>query len=218
MIRQLICLARGVAIAATVPSFVLAQDGTNNNSLPLKHDPRPTTAAISVADLMTRLYIFADDSMMGRETGTRGHLMSTAYIANELRRLGLKPAGDNGTFFQNVPMIRRAFDETSTITVDGKALHGGTDFIASAPAGAAPSLGVVEVVFGGRAGDTTDALTSDQLRVPGNGSALEIGKLTFDKLTDLYHAGTKHEEDQPAHLIIHDTNICDSRCIRERGK
>src|SRR5207237_949413 len=98
------------------------------------------------------------------ETGTRGHLMSTAYIANELRRLGLKPAGDNGTFFQNVPMIRRAFDETSTITVDGKTLHGGTDFIASAPAGAALSLGVVEVVFGGRAGDTTDALTSDQLR------------------------------------------------------
>ena len=130
MIRQLICLARGVAIAATVPSFVLAQDGTNNNSLPLKHDPRPTTAAISVVDLMTRLYIFADDSMMGRETGTRGHLMSTAYIANELRRLGLKPAGDNGTFFQNVPMIRRGFDETSTITVDGKTLHGGTDFIA----------------------------------------------------------------------------------------
>ena len=164
MIRQLICLARGVAIAATVPSFVLAQDGTNNNSLPLKHDPKPTSAAISAGDLMTRLYIFADDSMMGRETGTRGHLMSTAYIANELRRLGLKPAGDNGTFFQNVPMIRRAFDETSTITVDGKALHGGTDFIASAPAGAAPSLGVVEVVFGGRAGDTTDALTSDQLR------------------------------------------------------
>jgi electron-transferring-flavoprotein dehydrogenase len=43
------------------------------------------------------------------------------------------------------------------------------------------------------------------------------GKLTFDKLTDLYHSGTKHEEDQPAHLIIHDTNICESRCIREYG-
>src|SRR5215470_17123922 len=41
------------------------------------------------------------------------------------------------------------------------------------------------------------------------------GKVTFDKLTDLYHSGTKHEEDQPAHLIIHDTNICESRCIRE---
>jgi len=49
------------------------------------------------------------------------------------------------------------------------------------------------------------------------GAAKGDGKLTFDKLTDLYHSGTKHEEDQPAHLIIHDTNICESRCIREYG-
>jgi electron-transferring-flavoprotein dehydrogenase len=43
------------------------------------------------------------------------------------------------------------------------------------------------------------------------------GKLTFDKLTDLYHSGTKHEEDQPAHLIIRDTNICEERCVKEFG-
>jgi electron-transferring-flavoprotein dehydrogenase len=49
------------------------------------------------------------------------------------------------------------------------------------------------------------------------GPAKGDGKLTFDKLTDLYHSGTKHEEDQPAHLVIHDTNICESRCIREFG-
>ncbi|MGH9557059.1 MAG: 4Fe-4S dicluster domain-containing protein [Terriglobales bacterium] len=41
--------------------------------------------------------------------------------------------------------------------------------------------------------------------------------LTFDKLTDLYHSGTKHEEDQPAHLVIHDTNICNTRCVIEFG-
>jgi len=49
------------------------------------------------------------------------------------------------------------------------------------------------------------------------GAAKGDGKLTFDKLTDLYHSGTKHEEDQPAHLVIHDTNICNARCIREFG-
>ena len=43
------------------------------------------------------------------------------------------------------------------------------------------------------------------------------GTLTFDKLTDLYHSGTKHEEDQPAHLVIHDTNICNTRCVTEFG-
>src|SRR5216683_2344530 len=49
------------------------------------------------------------------------------------------------------------------------------------------------------------------------GQAKGDGKLTFDKLTDLYHSGTKHEEDQPAHLVISDTDICNSRCIREYG-
>ena len=53
----------------------------------------------------------------------------------------------------------------------------------------------------------------EQLLGPSRGD----GKLTFDKLTDLYHSGTRHEEDQPAHLIIHDTNICNSRCTREYG-
>ena len=43
------------------------------------------------------------------------------------------------------------------------------------------------------------------------------GKIIFDKLTDLYHSGTKHEEDQPAHLVIHDTNICNTRCVTEFG-
>jgi electron-transferring-flavoprotein dehydrogenase len=43
------------------------------------------------------------------------------------------------------------------------------------------------------------------------------GKLTFDKLTDLYYSGTRHEEDQPAHLIIHDTDICNNRCTKEYG-
>ena len=43
------------------------------------------------------------------------------------------------------------------------------------------------------------------------------GKLTFDKLTDVYYSGTKHEEDQPAHLVIHDTTICNERCVQEFG-
>ena len=159
MYRNRIALLCGVVLATT-PSLIAAQSAP----LPLKHAPQPTSAAITAGDLMTRLYIFADDSMEGRETGTRGHLKSTEYIANELRRLGLLPAGDNGTFFQNVPMIRRAFDAKSTITVGQTTLHGGTDFIATVATGAAPSLGTLDVVFGGRAGDTTAAVAPEQIR------------------------------------------------------
>jgi electron-transferring-flavoprotein dehydrogenase len=43
------------------------------------------------------------------------------------------------------------------------------------------------------------------------------GKLTFDRLTDVYHSGTRHEEDQPCHLIVRDLNVCASQCVVEYG-
>jgi len=38
-----------------------------------------------------------------------------------------------------------------------------------------------------------------------------------DKLTDVYHSGTTHEEDQPAHLLVLDPTICVERCTTEYG-
>ncbi|HUP01797.1 MAG TPA: electron transfer flavoprotein-ubiquinone oxidoreductase [Gemmatimonadota bacterium] len=43
------------------------------------------------------------------------------------------------------------------------------------------------------------------------------GTLTFDKLTDVYHSGTAHDEDQPSHLVVLDTDICRERCTIEYG-
>src|SRR6202047_3104016 len=42
-------------------------------------------------------------------------------------------------------------------------------------------------------------------------------RLTFDRLTDVYHSGTRHEEDQPCHLVVLDPNVCVEHCIREYG-
>jgi electron-transferring-flavoprotein dehydrogenase len=41
------------------------------------------------------------------------------------------------------------------------------------------------------------------------------GKLTFDRLADVYNSGTSHEEDQPVHLLVHDPEICVTRCTHE---
>ena len=43
------------------------------------------------------------------------------------------------------------------------------------------------------------------------------GVLAFDRLTDVYHSGTRHEEDQPCHLVVLDPSICADRCVREYG-
>lgn len=40
-------------------------------------------------------------------------------------------------------------------------------------------------------------------------------KLTFDKVTDVFHAGVAHDEDQPSHLHVLDTEICATRCAEE---
>jgi electron-transferring-flavoprotein dehydrogenase len=63
-----------------------------------------------------------------------------------------------------------------------------------------------------------DALGPGALdRVQMLGNAKGDGKLTFDRLTDVYHSGTRHDEDQPCHLVVADTEICSSRCAREFG-
>jgi len=143
------------ALLLAVPAVAQAPRGEH----PLRHPPRPTTTAINAADAMTRVYVLADDSMMGREAGTRGNVMGTDYIASEARRLGLEPAGDNGTFFQTIPLVQRGVDPAAALTVDGQRLAVGTDFVLlpSVPGAFtfAERLAAngAQVVYGGRIGE-----------------------------------------------------------------
>jgi Zn-dependent M28 family amino/carboxypeptidase len=51
------------------------------------------------------LEFLADDALEGRAPGTRGGLLAQKYIAAQFERLGLRPAGDSGSYFQRVPII-----------------------------------------------------------------------------------------------------------------
>lgn len=48
----------------------------------------------------------ADDLLEGREAGTRGYDLASLYVAQRFRAIGLAPAGDDGGWFQRVPMLR----------------------------------------------------------------------------------------------------------------
>jgi hypothetical protein len=141
-----------------LPSVLTAQSGN-----PLKHAPQPTSTAITAADLMTRLYIFADDSMEGREAGTRGNGRGADYIARELARLGLRPGGDKGGWFQDFPLEQTLLDPATTFLLNGTARAAGTDFLMFPPIPQLGGLGAafdavdVPVVYGGRIGDLTTA-------------------------------------------------------------
>src|SRR5512140_3018770 len=118
-----------LCVLAVLPTGRVAAQGQAATGYPLKLAPRPTSAAITPEDLMTRLYIFADDSMQGRQFGRIGNMKGTNYIAGEVKRLGLTPAGDNGTYFQRLPMVFRHFTDNSSMTAGGATLKFNADFV-----------------------------------------------------------------------------------------
>jgi hypothetical protein len=146
------------ALAASLAGLAPAAAGQGARELPRTHAPQPTEAAITPADLMTRLYVLADDSMTGREAGTAGNAKATDYVAAEFRRLGLEPAGENGTYFQAVPIVKRALAPGARLAVDGAALALGTDFVpvpsyeSLFPFGHDVAGRAIPVVYGGRVG------------------------------------------------------------------
>ncbi|MEP6591809.1 MAG: M28 family peptidase [Gemmatimonadota bacterium] len=132
--------------------------------------PRPTAPEITANDLRTRLYQFAADSMMGRESGTLGNFKGTDYIAREFKRLGLQPAGEHGSYFQELPFGPTGFDLTeSRLSVGGTPLTPVADWVPTALSAfnglaAAFSAENLPTVFAGRWGDTTVTLAPDMLR------------------------------------------------------
>lgn len=151
------CAVGGTSLQAQKPAARLNQYG-----YPEKLAPKPTTPAITAADLMTRLYQFADDSMMGREAGRVGNMKGTAYIARELKRLGVEPAGDNGTYFQNLPATGLYSIAPSSIYAGTNQLTWLKDFVVLPTQIASRKLAGAQVIFGGARGDTLNELKPGQ--------------------------------------------------------
>ena len=135
-----------------------------------KWAPRPTVADITANDLRTRLYGFADDSMQGRRIGEPGNYKGTAYIASEFKRLGLKPAGDSGTYFQDLPYGPIGIDSVAAVLSVGSApLARKSEWIPTAPTNtngmaAVTDLRNVPAVFAGRLRDETVTLDTAVFR------------------------------------------------------
>ena len=141
------------------------------NPLPLKFTGPATTGAITPLDMMTRLYKFADDSMMGRMAGTPWNDKGTDYIASELERLGLQPAGDSGTYFQH-PIVRRIVQPTSWVGVGDRRYALWKDFAPRDQGSAARAFDGAPVVFGGTYGDQATMIDT----------SLTVGKVVVFRL------------------------------------
>ncbi|MEP6688971.1 MAG: M28 family peptidase, partial [Gemmatimonadales bacterium] len=80
--------------------------------------PRDGAAAtITAADVARHIGVIADDSMLGRDTPSRGLDLTSRYVADQFRRFGLRPGGDKGSWFQRYPITRRLFDAAASRVV-----------------------------------------------------------------------------------------------------
>lgn len=103
-------------------------------------------ASITARDMYTRIAFLASDALRGRDTPSPGLDSAAAYLVREYQRLGLEPAGENGSFYQHYPLGLFGLD-TATVhfgTVDGagqdnRMLAYGADFLALP--GSLPSAG-----------------------------------------------------------------------------
>jgi hypothetical protein len=88
----------------------------------LAQAPAPATgvryAQVAESDLREWLTYLASDELQGRQVFTEGYGRATQYIAERLKGFGVKPLGDNGTYFQSVKLKAYRVTRNSTVTVD----------------------------------------------------------------------------------------------------
>jgi Zn-dependent M28 family amino/carboxypeptidase len=142
-IRSLICF-----LLLLLPVTAAAQPGS------LPYPPADLLNRIRPEGIRAHMNFLADDLLEGRATGTRGFMLAAKYVASQFEEMGLKPAGDNGTYFQNVHFrrIETLADKcTLSLTRDGKeqSLVWEKDFVTSGNAVRTDTSVSAPVVFVG---------------------------------------------------------------------
>ncbi len=103
-------LTLGTVAIALVPSLAFAQDGSVHRAM----------ATITPQDYQHRIEIIADDSMMGRDTPSRGLDLTAQWVAGEFERFGLRPGGDDGGYLQRYEIaMARTNVAASSLTLPG---------------------------------------------------------------------------------------------------
>src|SRR5688572_10847186 len=87
-------------------------------------------ATITEADYLRRVGVIAHDSMQGRDTPSPGLEKTAAWIADELRRMGLRGGAEDGSFIQRYPLVSVMVDrQRSSLTGGPRALEYGRDIV-----------------------------------------------------------------------------------------
>jgi hypothetical protein len=92
-------------------------------SLVAQTDNPPGLSLIRIEDLKNDLYTFAGAHFKGRSAGTIDELKVSAWLADQFKAIGLKPAGDDGTYFQFFTLLRKQISDNSIIEINNTSLQ-----------------------------------------------------------------------------------------------
>ena len=79
------------------------------------------TPDIPASAIEGHIRYLASDDLAGRDSGSEGYRLAAEYVAAQYAQLGLEPAGENGTYFQSVPLQEVMADgEYNQVEIDGQ--------------------------------------------------------------------------------------------------
>src|SRR5580658_550734 len=141
---------------------------------------RQAAASIDAEKIRAHVRFLADDLLEGRGPGTRGGDIAAKYIGTQFALYGLQPAGDNGTYFQKVPLyaVHTIEDQTKSSFVprDGSLidLTYGSDYVTKDQTGAESADIDAPIVFVGYGIDAPEYDWNDYAGVDVKGKVLLV--------------------------------------------
>ena len=144
-IDQLIAAVLAMAFIAGIPAYATAQRSNGKSVAPAPNFGN--TNGITAKQLKEYLSFIASDELEGRDTPSRGLDIAAMFIAQHLASWGIKPAGDNGSYFQKVPLtLEKIVERDTRLDLGGQSYGYGKDFLTSITAA---SIRDASVVFAG---------------------------------------------------------------------
>jgi hypothetical protein len=147
-------IVRFAALTATlVPGLALSAQANAKATTTVKSAVPPAMAVIRRTELERDLYAMAGDGMRGREAGTPDEMRASMWVAEQLRTIGVKPMGQDGSYFQWFNMVRTRVSTVSTTgSIGNQSQAVWKDFI---PLGSANADVSAPVVWVGDGSDST---------------------------------------------------------------
>jgi hypothetical protein len=128
-------------------AFVLNSTALAQVKVSLTPAERKIAEGVTADQMRSYLYFVASDEMEGRDTPSRGLDTTAKFMGMNLQRWGFKPAGDDGTFYQKIELVRYRVNPSATAAaINGQTLTWGTDYLANPTAG---SVSNSQMVFAG---------------------------------------------------------------------